>query len=173
MHGALALDRGVKRPWQAPLAIDSLLHYSMLGSCFACLLASLVGFSSVWLDEEDLLTTKPRFPLVRASEAETTSALTAPASGVIEVLEDNTVSLDGRTVGSRFDAKLNQLTSAICTRAKDASATAPVVIRVSPKIQHGRVVQVLNALERANTREYVLLFEGQPQDDLVWKGGTR
>jgi biopolymer transport protein ExbD len=170
MHGALTLKRGVEGSWQAPLAIDSLLNYSMMGGCFACLLASLLCFSSVWLDEEDLLTAKLRIPFVRASDAETASAFASPSSGVIEVHEDHSVTLDGRTMGTSFDAKLHQLTSAICARKKDATATAPVVIYVSPQIQHARLVNVLNALERADTREYVLLFSGQSQDDPVWKG---
>jgi biopolymer transport protein ExbD len=170
MHGSAAIPRGVERSWLVPLTIDSLLHYSLLGSCFACLLASLVCFSSVWLDEEDLLTAKPQFPFVRASEAETASALASPARDVIEVHEDSSVTLDGRTVGTSTDAKLHQLTTAIWHRTKGTSATAPVVICVSSQIQHRRIVHVLNALERANTHDFVLLFVGQSQDDPVWKG---
>ncbi|QIF05562.1 hypothetical protein G5S37_30050 [Roseimicrobium sp. ORNL1] len=152
------------------MAIDSLLHYSMLGSCFACLLASLVGFSSVWLDEEDLLISKPKFPFVRTSEAETTSALASPARGVIQLQEDYSVMLDGRTVGTPVDAKLQQLTSAIWIRKKESSAETPLVIFVPSQVKYVRVVQVLNALDRADTRDYVLLFEGQSQDEPVWKG---
>ncbi|MEZ0276501.1 MAG: hypothetical protein ACAH88_16445 [Roseimicrobium sp.] len=170
MHEALTIKRDVKRSWQAPLAVDSLLHYSMLGGCLACLLASLVCFSWVWLDEGDLLTVESKFPFVRASDGEIASALAVPASGVIEVREDYSVMLDGRIVGTGFDAKLSQLTFAIWARKKDASTTAQVVIHVPPQIQHGRIVNVLSALERANTREFILLFAGRSQDEPVWKG---
>jgi biopolymer transport protein ExbD len=170
MHGALTIKRGVERSWQAPLAVDSLLNYNMLAGCFLCLFVSLAHFTCFWTKLLESPSREINLPLGQATESEAATALASPASSVIEVHEDYSVTLDGRTVGTPFDANLHQLTSALRNREKDSSAAAPVVIHVLPHIKHARLVHVLNALERANTGEYVLLFTGQSQDDPVWKG---
>ncbi len=166
MHVALEVSGGARRLWSLPLSVDALLHYCMLGSCYGCFLGCL---ATLWIATTDFPGRERVFQFHRASPVETDAAHSAHVDSVIELNADGSLSLDGRSMGDKGDRQLQTLTGALLLRQERHGAAAPVVIRAAPLATHGRIVDVLNALTRAGSPGYVLLFAEAPADEMPWR----
>ncbi|HSI65694.1 MAG TPA: hypothetical protein VLE43_21390, partial [Candidatus Saccharimonadia bacterium] len=121
MHTTFQVVGSARKPWCLPLPVDALLHYSMLGSCYACFLGC---FAIFWIAATDFPPEERLFPLQRASLVEAEAANSAESDSVIALNADGSLFLDGRSMGERADRRLQSLTAALLLR-KERNGTAP------------------------------------------------
>src|SRR5688572_30323237 len=100
MQSTSLIRRGGGRAWQRSLTVDSLLHYSLLGSCYGSLLACL---ATVVVVATGVIPRELHFPLIRTTLEESVSTQAAPVGKIIMVFADGSLVFDGRDMGGPSD----------------------------------------------------------------------